>query len=173
MSTVGSRLREERDRLGLTQEAFGRHGGVQKRAQITYEADERSPDAAYLSALATHGVDVVYVLAGVRSEATLSDEESALITMWRATPPDRHQALLHVAAALSDNNPARSALVHGMPVPKRMAPSLHFAGPVGAAHVVQDGDQHNTHYHQAPAPAPRQPAVKSSAAPRKRASSKS
>lgn len=173
MSTVGSRLREERDALGLTQEAFGRLGGVQKRAQITYEADERSPDAAYLSALATHGVDVLYVLTGARNTATLSPEESALVEMWHATPDDRRPVLLNVVALLSGDSPARNALVHQMPLPTPAAPSLHFAGPVGAAHVVQDGDQHNTHYHQAPAPAPSQPAVKSSAAPRKRAPSKS
>ena len=35
------RLREERERLGFSQEAFGVLGGVQKRAQINYEKGER------------------------------------------------------------------------------------------------------------------------------------
>lgn len=66
MST-GQRLREERERLGLNQVDFGAVGGVKKVAQINYEKGERQPDAAYLSAVAAAGVDVLYVLTGVRS----------------------------------------------------------------------------------------------------------
>ncbi len=64
MSTIGERLREERERLGLNQPAFAEVGGVQKRAQINYEKDERHPDAAYLAAVAEAGVDDLYVLTG-------------------------------------------------------------------------------------------------------------
>lgn len=57
----------------MSQTGFADLGGVQKRAQINYEKGERSPDAAYLSAVAGHGVDVTYVLTGVRmDEATRS-----------------------------------------------------------------------------------------------------
>lgn len=48
-STIGQRLREERERFGMSQTAFGQAGGVQKQAQINYESDLRSPDAIYLS----------------------------------------------------------------------------------------------------------------------------
>lgn len=55
----------------MSQTGFADLGGVQKRAQINYEKGERSPDAAYLSAVAGHGVDVTYVLTGIRmDEAT-------------------------------------------------------------------------------------------------------
>lgn len=66
MSTIGERLREERDKLKLSQTEFGKIGGVQKRAQVNYEGDERLPDAGYLSAVAKAGVDVLYVLTGSR-----------------------------------------------------------------------------------------------------------
>jgi transcriptional regulator with XRE-family HTH domain len=69
LNTIGERLREERERLGLSQPAFAEVGGVQKRAQINYEKDERHPDAAYLAAVAAAGVDVLYVLTGQRTEA--------------------------------------------------------------------------------------------------------
>lgn len=63
-STVGKRLREERKRLGFNQAEFGAIGGVQKRSQIDYEKDRRSPDANYLFAVAAAGVDVNYVITG-------------------------------------------------------------------------------------------------------------
>ena len=68
MGTIGERLREERDRLALSQPAFAEVGGVQKRAQINYEKNERYPDAAYLAAVAEAGVDVLYVLTGQREQ---------------------------------------------------------------------------------------------------------
>lgn len=64
MDTFGERLRAERERLGLSQVAFGELGGVQKVAQINYEKDKRKPDAEYLAAIAAAGVDVLYVLTG-------------------------------------------------------------------------------------------------------------
>ncbi len=67
MVSLGARLREERDARGLSQEAFGAIGGVTKKSQINYEKNERSPDAAYLTAIAAAGVDVLYILTGQRS----------------------------------------------------------------------------------------------------------
>jgi phage repressor protein C with HTH and peptisase S24 domain len=67
MSSFGQRLREERERLGIKVTEFGTQAGVQKNAQINYEADRRSPDSNYLSAAAKQGVDVYYVLTGQRT----------------------------------------------------------------------------------------------------------
>lgn len=64
MSTPGERLRSERLRLGLSQDAFGAIGGVRKQAQIKYEKGERRPNTEYLAAIAAAGVDVDYVLTG-------------------------------------------------------------------------------------------------------------
>lgn len=66
MGTYGARLREERERLGLSQAEFAALGGVARRAQIRYESDERVPDLGYLSGLARAGVDVPYVVGGER-----------------------------------------------------------------------------------------------------------
>lgn len=75
---IGERLREEREKLRYSQEKLGAIGGVQKRAQINYESGERQPDAAYLRGVAQVGVDVQYVLLGVRSanlmEVFISDD---------------------------------------------------------------------------------------------------
>lgn len=66
MNSIGDRIREERERLGLSQEAFGDMGGVKKLAQRNYEKGVRQPDTEYLSALAKAGVDVTYVVTGSR-----------------------------------------------------------------------------------------------------------
>lgn len=65
--TVGLRLRDERRRLGLTQKQFAQLGGVTPNTQINYEASRRSPNNAYWMTVAQLGVDIQYVLTGVRS----------------------------------------------------------------------------------------------------------
>ena len=64
MSTFGQRLKDERERLGLTQVDFAALGGAKKHAQINYEADRTAPGVDYLQALAAHGVDIVYLMTG-------------------------------------------------------------------------------------------------------------
>ncbi len=67
MDTIGSRIRDERSRLGLSQTAFADLAGQKKNSQINYEADKRSPDGTYLAAIAAAGVDITFVLTGVRT----------------------------------------------------------------------------------------------------------
>ncbi len=68
--SIGSRLREERDRLGLNQEAFAQitPSGT-RQSQSNYEKGARSPDAEYLAAIAGAGADVLYIITGVRRGA--------------------------------------------------------------------------------------------------------
>lgn len=65
----GARLREERERKGLSQADFGALGGVGKLAQLNYEKGDRSPSAEYLQLIGGHGVDIDYLLFGVRAPA--------------------------------------------------------------------------------------------------------
>ena len=67
MVSLGERLREERERLGLSQTLFGDIAQVTKKTQMLYEGDQRSPKADYLTAIAEQGIDVQYVLTGNRS----------------------------------------------------------------------------------------------------------
>lgn len=86
--TIGARLMEERNRLGMNQTDFAALGGVGKATQINYEKGERSPDADYLGAVAAVGVDVLYVVTGKRSgSASLSQVESELLTRLRQGSP--------------------------------------------------------------------------------------
>lgn len=88
----------------MSQPAFGEIGGVQKRAQINYEADERQPDASYLAAMASVGVDVIYVLTGQRSfvpPPALKPDEAALLDNYRNSPKEARDALKATSAALA------------------------------------------------------------------------
>ncbi|WP_052475673.1 XRE family transcriptional regulator [Halomonas sp. KHS3] len=65
---IGERLKEERERIGLSQTALAQIGGVGKTTQIKYEKGASNPDSSYLSAVADEGIDIFYVLKGQRSE---------------------------------------------------------------------------------------------------------
>jgi transcriptional regulator with XRE-family HTH domain len=67
MATIGERLKAERVRLKLSQEAFGDAAGVGKHSQMRYEKGERSPDGDYLAKIGTFGADVHYILTGQRN----------------------------------------------------------------------------------------------------------
>ena len=64
---IGVRLKEERERLGMTQPAFAEAAGAAKRTLIEWEKGTTSPSSVQLSALSVIGVDVYYVLTGVHN----------------------------------------------------------------------------------------------------------
>jgi phage repressor protein C with HTH and peptisase S24 domain len=74
-TNLGERLRLERARLGLSQEAFGEAGGVKKFAQSNYERGKRSPDTSYLEKVSKLGVDIQFVVTGIRSTSGGSNED--------------------------------------------------------------------------------------------------
>lgn len=63
---VGSRLREERERLGISQDQLARQTGVHRRTQVNYELGRRPPRAEYIEACSRLGIDWTYVEHGVR-----------------------------------------------------------------------------------------------------------
>lgn len=76
-----------------------------KKTQMLYESGERSPDAAYLSALAAAGVDILYVLTGQRGADvpdTLTPRERALLGTYRCLPPSAQDAAQTLFGALAE-----------------------------------------------------------------------
>lgn len=67
--TFQERLRLERERLGMSQEAFGMLGGVAKSSQWMYEQGRHWPTAEYLESLRQHRVNVGYLATGVRQDS--------------------------------------------------------------------------------------------------------
>jgi transcriptional regulator with XRE-family HTH domain len=65
---LNSRLKEERTRLGLTQQAFAEFSLAKKRTIADWEKGVSSPTAVQLEALAKEvGADIQYIVTGVRS----------------------------------------------------------------------------------------------------------
>jgi transcriptional regulator with XRE-family HTH domain len=83
-SAIGARLREERERLAMSQTQFAGLGEASKRAQINYEQGDSTPDASYLLAISKVGADVQYIVTGVRSAQSLQRDELDLLEGYRA-----------------------------------------------------------------------------------------
>lgn len=66
MSDIGQRLKEERNRLGLSQGEAAKLGGASKNTQLSYESGKSSPNADYLVRLADEGFDIFYILTAQR-----------------------------------------------------------------------------------------------------------
>jgi transcriptional regulator with XRE-family HTH domain len=97
----GSRLAEERKRLGLRQAAFAQLVGTDVPRQSLYENDRRELRADYLGRIAAAGVDVLYILTGRRAEGQwLGEEASELLSCYLALPPEMRRALEGLARSL-------------------------------------------------------------------------
>jgi len=67
MNSTADRIKSERERIGLSQEAFGAIGGVKKLAQLNYEKGNRSPTWEYFERLRQNkDIDVHYILSGLK-----------------------------------------------------------------------------------------------------------
>ncbi|MEB0041214.1 MULTISPECIES: helix-turn-helix transcriptional regulator [unclassified Pseudomonas] len=66
MHGMSARLKEERKRLGLSQQALATIGEIEPNAQGMYERGARFPNATYLSSVAKAGVDILFVVTGVK-----------------------------------------------------------------------------------------------------------
>lgn len=104
MLNIGERLKEERVRLGYNQGDFAAIAGVAKTSQFNYEKGERSPDAAYLAAVAEKGVDVLYVVTGRRTpeaSSSFNGDEIALVEHYRQLPEGDRQHTHKMVSALA------------------------------------------------------------------------
>ena len=107
---IASRLKDERERLGLTQTEMASHAGVGRKTQFNYETGERLPDAGYLAAVDALGVDVQYVVTGrsahTSREVSLKDGEATLLESYRALDKRGQAAVLAVIATMSEPEPS-------------------------------------------------------------------
>lgn len=106
-SSIGERLGEERTRLALSQTEAAQVAkdlgvpGATRQSQARYEKGQAAPSAAYMSAIATAGFDVLYILTGQRSTADtasaaaeLPADEQLLLDAYRDLPTPKQKQLL-------------------------------------------------------------------------------
>ena len=67
VDNFGDRLKEERLRLGLTQEGLANKTGVQSITIIQYEKEKSSPSVKFLNKLQEAGMDINYLLTSTRT----------------------------------------------------------------------------------------------------------
>jgi transcriptional regulator with XRE-family HTH domain len=102
--SIGSRLLEERERLGLSQGQICDLTGVSRKTQFSYEKSVRLPDAGYLSILATNNLDVLYIVTGKRGPryGTVNEEllRNVFIAVERALSNVDHSVAVEKKAKL-------------------------------------------------------------------------
>lgn len=97
--SIGSRLKAERERLGMTQTEFAKIAadngapGATRQSQAKYEKDLSVPSATYISALATAGVDVLYLLTGVGLPPVVRHNLEAIIKTTAEIDPNGETTL--------------------------------------------------------------------------------
>lgn len=108
--------------------------GNSKRAVAAWEIGESMPTAEFLTRFELAGLDLLYALTGRRG-GNLSDDESALVDLYRRVPTDKRSALRVTAEALAIGAPAPSSKSH----------QVHqvFHGQVGHVQTVHDGNLTN------------------------------
>lgn len=87
--TIGERLREERERLGLSQPKFAALAGTTKQTLFSWESGKTAPDGVQLALFGEAGVDVRFVVMGSRDAPAadvLSADERELLSLFRAAP---------------------------------------------------------------------------------------
>lgn len=96
------RLKLERERLNISQTAFGESCGVRKQAQINYEKGERQPDSDYLQRAYELGVDIGYLFSGQRTnvQEVPSDERELLDNFRKFTEQEKQMFLGFIAGSL-------------------------------------------------------------------------
>lgn len=103
--TMGERLKEERQRIGVNQTVMAEKCGVTKNTQLAYEKGDRSPDTSYLASSAALGLDVLYVVTGERKPRlveSLNSETAAFIELYQRVSQADRQVLLRMASAFAD-----------------------------------------------------------------------
>lgn len=71
--SVGSRLREERERIRLSQADFAEKSGVHRNTIARYETDKSQLGAGFIETIRAIGIDVDYVLFGIPNPAAPVD----------------------------------------------------------------------------------------------------
>ncbi|HEX8225546.1 MAG TPA: helix-turn-helix transcriptional regulator [Allosphingosinicella sp.] len=97
----GARLKEERRRLGLKQAEFAALVGTDMPKQSLYERGHRQLRADYLARIAPIGVDILYILTGRRSGASLDEDSTAFLSTYLALPPELREPVEQLMADLT------------------------------------------------------------------------
>lgn len=140
--TLGDRLREERERLKLSQPNFASIAATTKQTLFSWESGKTAPDGFLLAAFAAAGVDVLYVITGQRSQGAaevelLPPDERVLVDAYRRCNAEAKRNLIQTAALLSAGLGSPGGAAPIKKAPSKAAPSVKqsVSGRVGGSVV--------------------------------------
>jgi transcriptional regulator with XRE-family HTH domain len=109
IDSVGGRLRQERKRIGLTQNALAEMMSVHRLTQMNYESGSTEPPPSYIQALRRFGIDDRYVQTGNKSSPS-EERSNATERLFMAlcdalqVPLDKVHAAINGAAAVGSSH---------------------------------------------------------------------
>lgn len=125
---------------GLNQDDFGSLGGVTRISQANYEAGKRPCNVDYLAHLGAHGIDVGYILTGVRSTTELPADVASYAELSPRIAVDHKEALLRIAGALADQGASKAKqLTPPIALPPIEALERGFLGVLAASQHMDEG----------------------------------
>ena len=99
----GERLRQTRLLTAFNQQEFAALGGVKKNSQVSYETGKTAPTIEYLYRLASHDIDIGYLLTGRRDDGSQANEERSLIDMFGKLGAREREAISTMLAIMTGN----------------------------------------------------------------------
>lgn len=118
---IGARLREERKLMSLSQAEFAALAGATRISQGAYENGKYMPNLEYLILLAQHGVDIGYIVTGVRHDGRLGNDQVTILKCYDQMDDSNRVAFLQIAQGLATlPGPPKS-----IPVDHTTPPTLH------------------------------------------------
>lgn len=101
----GQRLREERERLGFSQNDFAALVPVTRKTMFNWESGAGHVATEALAVWARSGLDVLYVVTGERLPTNLSPRQQALLRLFDAADEAGRRSI-EAAAAQASGSPS-------------------------------------------------------------------
>ncbi len=119
-------MREEREAKSLTQADFAKIGGRNRISQATYESGKKTPNLEYLIELSTAGIDIGYILTGIRQDGSLGHDHEVLLAYFDQMHPSQRAAFLQIAEGLARLPQPAKSIDEVMPTTTLHSPRLGY-----------------------------------------------
>jgi transcriptional regulator with XRE-family HTH domain len=101
LAVIGERLREERVRLGLTQEELATKAGMGKNSLLAYEKGKTPINIMMLMILGDFGVDLGYVLTARRASGDVNFEDRQMLDQLAKLSSRERSAIFAMVSVLT------------------------------------------------------------------------
>ena len=121
---IGLRLRSERIAIGINQKDFASFANASTNTQTRYETGISAPKIEYLLKICELGVDIGYILTGIRHDGRLGNDQETILKCYDQMHDSNRVAFLQIAESLART----SDVAKSIPVDHTTPPTLHDPG---------------------------------------------